>query len=40
MKYPKIKSLSGNIPNRPFKFRIKIWVDINDDAQGTYKINI
>ena len=39
MKYPKIKSLSGNTPNQRFKFRIKICVDINDDAQGTYKIN-
>ena len=25
-----------NTPNEPSKFRTKTWVEINDDAHGTY----
>ena len=28
-----------NVPNQPTKFRIKNWVEINDDARGTYNTN-
>ena len=28
-----------NTPNQPTKFRTKNWVEINDDARGTYNIN-
>ena len=28
-----------NVPNQPTKFRIKNWVEINDDARGTYSTN-
>ena len=28
-----------NTPNQPFKFRIKNWVEMNDDAFGTYSTN-
>ena len=40
MEYQKIKNLLDNTPNQPFKFRTKNWVEINDDAQGTYNTNI
>ena len=29
----------GNTPNQPTKFTIKNWVEINDDARGTYNPN-
>ena len=28
----------NNTPNRPSKFRIKNWVEMNDDARRTYNI--
>ena len=28
-----------NTPNQPSKFRTKDWVEINDDARGTYSTN-
>ena len=40
MEYQKITNLLDNTPNQPFKFRTKNWVEINDDAQGTYNTNI
>ena len=29
-----------NTPNQPTKFRIKHWVEINDDARGTFNTDI
>ena len=40
MEYQKIINLLDNTPNQPFKFRTKNWVEINNDAQGTYNTNI
>ena len=34
MEYQKMIKLLDNTPNQPIKFRIKNWVEINDDAQG------
>ena len=28
-----------NTPNQPSEFRIKSWVEINDDSRETYNIN-
>ena len=39
MEYQKIIHLLNNIPNQPSKFRTKNWVEINDDARGTYNKN-
>ena len=43
MKYQNIINLLDNIPNQPSKFKIKNWVEINDESQekqGTYnKVN-
>ena len=36
MEYQKIIIFLGNTPNQPSKFRTKNWVEINDDASGTY----
>ena len=36
MKYQKIINLLDNTPNQPTKFRTNNWVEINDDACGTY----
>ena len=33
------KNLLDNTPNQPSKCRKKIWVEINDDSQGTYDTN-
>ena len=33
------KNLLDNTSNQPSKFRKKIWVEINDDSQGTYDTN-
>ena len=35
----KKKKLLENAPNQRTKFRAKNWVEINDDAQGTYNTN-
>ena len=39
MEYQKIINLSDNTPNQPTKFRTRSWVEINDDARGTYNAN-
>ena len=39
MEYQKIINLLDNTPSQPSKFRTKNWVEINDDARGTYNIN-
>ena len=43
MKYQNIINLLDNTPNQPSKFKIKNWVEINDESQekqGTYnKVN-
>ena len=39
MKYQKIINLLHNRPNQPTKFRTKNWVEINEDARGTYNTN-
>ena len=31
--------LLDNTPNQPTKFRTKNWIEINDDARGTYNTN-
>ena len=36
MEYEKIINLLDNTPNQPTKFRTKNWVEINNDARGTY----
>ena len=36
MEYQKILNLLDNIPNEPFKFRTRNWVEINDESRGTY----
>ena len=39
MGYQKLINLLGNTPNQLSKLRTKIWVEINDDARGTYNSN-
>ena len=39
MEYQKIMNLLDNTPSQPTKFRTKNWVEINDDAHGTYNNN-
>ena len=39
MEYKKIINLLDNRRNQPTKFRLKHWVEINDDARGTYNTN-
>ena len=39
MKYQKIINLLDNTPDEPSNFKTKYWVEINDDAQGTYNTN-
>ena len=39
MEYQKIINLLENTPNQPTKFRIKAWVEINDDAHETFNTN-
>ena len=36
MEYQKITNLLHNTTNQATKFKTKIWVEINDDARGTY----
>ena len=36
MEYQKITNLLDNMNNQPSKFRTKNWVEVNDDARGTY----
>ena len=39
MEYQKTINLLGNTPNQPAKFITKNWVEINEDARGTYNTN-
>ena len=39
MEYQKIANLLNNETNQPYKFRTRNWVEINDDARGTYYFN-
>ena len=39
MEYQKIINLLGNTNNQSSKFRVKNWVELNDDAHGTYNTN-
>ena len=39
MEYQKIRNLLHSSSNQPSKFRIKNWVEINDDSRGTYSVN-
>ena len=39
MEHQKIINLLDNAPNQPSKFRTKSWVEMNDDARGTYNTN-
>ena len=39
MEYQKIANLLNNESNQPSKFRTKNWVEINDEARGTYSPN-
>ena len=38
MEYQKIANLLDNASNQPFKFRIKDWLQINDESRGGYTI--
>ena len=39
MEYQKIANLMDDASNQPSKFRIKNWVDINDESRETYNVN-
>ena len=39
MEYQKIANLSNDESNQPFKFRTRNWVEINNEARGTYSTN-
>ena len=39
MEYQKIANLLNDESNQPFKFRIRNWVEIIDEARGTYSPN-
>ena len=39
MEYQKIANFSNDGSNKPSKFRTKNWVEINDEARGTYSRN-
>ena len=39
MKYENVINLLDNIRNQPAKFKIRNWVEINDDTGGTYNAN-
>ena len=39
MEYQKIANLLNDRLNKPSKFRIKNWVEINDDVRGVYSRN-
>ena len=39
MAYQKIANLLNDETNQPYKFRTRNWVEINDDARGTYSPN-
>ena len=39
MEYQKIGNLLDGASNQPSKFRIRNWVEINDESRGTYTCN-
>ena len=39
MEYQKIANFIDNTSNQPSKFRIKNWVEINDEPRGAYNTN-
>ena len=39
MEYQKIANLLNDGSNKPSKFRTRNWVEINDEARGTYSPN-
>ena len=39
MEYQKIANLIDDTSNQPSKFRIKNWVEINDESRGAYNVN-
>ena len=39
MEYQKIANLIDDASNQPSKFKIKNWVEINDESRGTYNVN-
>ena len=39
MEYQKIANLIDDASNQPSKFRIKDWVEINNESRGTYNVN-
>ena len=39
MEYQKIVNLLNDASNKPFKFRTRNWVEINDDVRGAYSPN-
>ena len=39
MEYQKIANLIDNASNQSSKFRIKNWVEINDESRGPYNVN-
>ena len=39
MEYETIANLIDNASNQPSKFKIKNWVEINDESRGRYSVN-
>ena len=39
MEYQKIANLLNDESNKPSKFKTRNWVEINDEARGTYPPN-
>ena len=39
MEHQKIANLVDDASRQPSKFRTKTWVEINDQARGTYNVN-
>ena len=39
MEYQKIANNLDSASNQPSKFRTRNWVEINDEARGTYSTN-
>ena len=39
MEYQKIPNLLNDESNQPSEFRTRNWVEINDEARGTYSPN-
>ena len=39
MEYQEIENLLDDASNQPSKFKIKNWVEINDESRGTYNVN-